>query len=190
MRELRLQHSFGVLEVFCLMENCNPKQNRAEAAASPSKKVAVAGEAALSPLQDARPEDLVKFGLIPEFTGRLPVITTMSDLTEEDLVRVLTEPKNSLVKQYRKLFRLEGIDLSFEPEAIRELAKEAVARKTGARGLRAILEELMTDLMFEVGASTKPDAPAAPASLRSLKLTGDLVRARLDGKADLAASLA
>ena len=134
-------------------------------------------------------EDFIEFGLIPEFVGRLPVVTTLDELTEDDLVRVLTEPKNSLVKQYRKLFRLEGIDLAFEPDAVRELAKEAVARKTGARGLRAILEELMTDLMFEVGASTKPDGPAAPASLRSLRLTGDLVRARLDGRADLAASL-
>ena len=135
-------------------------------------------------------EDFIEFGLIPEFVGRLPVVTTLDELTEDALVRVLTEPKNSLVKQYRKLFRLEGIDLAFEPDAVRELAKEAVARKTGARGLRAILEELMTDLMFEVGASTKPDGPAAPASLRSLRLTGELVRARLDGRADLAASLA
>ena len=132
-------------------------------------------------------EDFIEFGLIPEFVGRLPVITTLDELTEDDLVRVLTEPKNSLVKQYRKLFRLEGIDLSFEPDAIRELAKEAVARKTGARGLRAIMEELMTDLMFDVGASGKDPAPAA---LRKLSLDAKLVRARLDGKADLAASLA
>ena len=132
-------------------------------------------------------EDFIEFGLIPEFVGRLPVITTLDELAEDDLVRVLTEPKNSLVKQYRKLFRLEGIDLSFEPDAIRELAKEAVARKTGARGLRAIMEELMTDLMFDVGASGKDPAPA---SLRTLSLDAKLVRARLDGKADLAASLA
>lgn len=135
-------------------------------------------------------EDFIEFGLIPEFVGRLPVVTTLDELSEDDLVRVLTEPKNSLVKQYRKLFRLEGIDLQFEPDAVRELAKEAVSRKTGARGLRAILEELMNDLLFEAGVATKPDAPAAPKALRTLRLTGGLVRDRLDGRADLAAALA
>ena len=125
-------------------------QGDEEAAASPAKKVAVAGEAALSPLQDARPEDLVKFGLIPEFTGRLPVITTMSDLTEEDLVRVLTEPKNCLVKQYQKLLSLDNVTLSFEPDALRALARDALARKTGARGLRAAMEKIMTDIMYNV----------------------------------------
>lgn len=99
--------------------------------------------------QDVRPEDLVKFGLIPEFTGRLPVITTMKDLSEDDLVRILTEPKNSLVKQYRKLLAMDGVDLSFEPDALKALAKTALARKTGARGLRAEMEKLMTDVMYE-----------------------------------------
>ena len=98
---------------------------------------------------DVRPEDLVKFGLIPEFTGRLPVITVMKELTEDDLVRVLTEPKNSLVKQYKKLLKMDGVDLSFEKDALRELARKALARKTGARGLRAEMERLMTDVMFE-----------------------------------------
>ncbi|MBP5285240.1 MAG: ATP-dependent Clp protease ATP-binding subunit ClpX, partial [Kiritimatiellae bacterium] len=99
--------------------------------------------------RDVRPEDLVKYGLIPEFIGRLPVITTMKDLSEDDLVRVLTEPKNSLVKQYRKLLAMDGVDLTFEDGALRELAKIALARKTGARGLRAEMERLMTDVMFE-----------------------------------------
>ena len=99
--------------------------------------------------QDVRPEDLVKFGLIPEFTGRLPVITTMKDLSEDDLVRILTEPKNSLVKQYQKLLAMDGVDLSFEPDALKALAKTALARKTGARGLRAEMEKLMTDVMYE-----------------------------------------
>ena len=99
--------------------------------------------------QDVRPEDLVKFGLIPEFTGRLPVITTMKDLSEDDLVRILTEPKNSLVKQYQKLLAMDGVDLSFEPAALKALAKTALARKTGARGLRAEMEKLMTDGMYE-----------------------------------------
>ncbi len=98
---------------------------------------------------DVRPEDLVKFGLIPEFTGRLPIITTMTDLTEDDLVRVLTEPKNSLIKQYQKLLAMDGVALSFEPDALRALAKMALARKTGARGLRAEMEKLMTDVMYE-----------------------------------------
>ena len=101
---------------------------------------------------DVRPEDLVKFGLIPEFTGRLPVVTSMSELSEDDLVRVLTEPKNCLVKQYRKLLAMDNVDLEFAPEALRELAKAALARKTGARGLRAAMERIMTDVMYE-GAS-------------------------------------
>ena len=98
---------------------------------------------------DVRPEDLVKFGLIPEFTGRLPVVTSMSELSEDDLVRVLTEPKNCLVKQYRKLLAMDNVDLEFAPEALRELAKAALARKTGARGLRAAMERIMTDVMYE-----------------------------------------
>ena len=98
---------------------------------------------------DVRPEDLVKFGLIPEFTGRLPVVTSMSELSEDDLVRVLTEPKNCLVKQYRKLLAMDRVDLEFAPEALRELAKAALARKTGARGLRAAMERIMTDVMYE-----------------------------------------
>ena len=99
--------------------------------------------------QDVRPEDLVKFGLIPEFTGRLPVITTMKDLSAEDLVRVLTEPKNSLVRQYQKLLAMDGVELAFEPDALVELAKTALERKTGARGLRAEMERLMTEVMYE-----------------------------------------
>jgi len=105
--------------------------------------------------RDVRPEDLVKFGLIPEFTGRLPVITTMKDLSEDDLVRVLTEPKNSLVKQYRKLLAMDGVELEFEPAALRALAKTALARKTGARGLRAEMERLMTDVMYEAPGNPK-----------------------------------
>ena len=96
-----------------------------------------------------RPEDLVKFGLIPEFRGRLPVITTMKDLSAEDLVRVLTEPKNSLVRQYQKLLAMDGVELAFEPDALVELAKTALERKTGARGLRAEMERLMTEVMYE-----------------------------------------
>ena len=105
--------------------------------------------------QDVRPEDLVKFGLIPEFTGRLPVITTMKDLSAEDLVRVLTEPKNSLVRQYQKLLAMDGVELAFEPDALVELAKTALERKTGARGLRAEMERLMTEVMYEAPGNAK-----------------------------------
>ena len=98
---------------------------------------------------DVRPEDLIKFGLIPEFTGRLPIITSMAELSEDQLVRVLTEPENCLVKQYRKLLSLDGTDLRFEPKALRELAREAIVRKTGARGLRAAMERIMTDIMYD-----------------------------------------
>ena len=105
--------------------------------------------------QDIRPEDLVKFGLIPEFTGRLPVITSLKDLSEDDLVRVLTEPKNSLVKQYQKLLAMDGVELVFEPKALKELAKIALARKTGARGLRAEMERLMMDVMYEAPGNAK-----------------------------------
>ena len=121
------------------------------------------GEAAASPLRDGndpnpmdvRPEDLVKFGLIPEFTGRLPVITSLNELSEDDLVRILTEPKNSLVKQYQKLLAMDGVKLSFDPKALKELAKAALARKTGARGLRAEMERLMTDVMYEAPGNAK-----------------------------------
>jgi len=119
---------------------------------------------------DVRPEDLVKFGLIPEFTGRLPVITTMKDLSEDDLVRVLTEPKNSLVKQYQKLLAMDGVQLSFEPAALKELARIALSRKTGARGLRAEMERLMTDVMYEAPGNDK---------MKKVAVTVDMIRERL-----------
>ena len=93
--------------------------------------------------------DLIKFGIIPELIGRLPVITALSDLSEDDLVRVLTEPKNSVIAQYKHLFRLDGVELLFEKEALYAIAHKAKEQNTGARGLRGILEELLTDLMFE-----------------------------------------
>ena len=130
------------------------------------------------------PEDFVEFGLIPEFIGRLPVVATLDELSEDDLVRILSEPKNALLKQYQKLFRLENVDLSFDDGAARELAKEALARKTGARGLRAIMEELMNDLMFELAAPSGEEAPP-----RSLRVTAGMVRATLDGSGSLADAL-
>ena len=101
-------------------------------------------------LKDIRPEDLLKFGLIPEFIGRLPVIVTLDELSEDALVRIITEPKNALLKQYQKLFRLDNVELTIEPEAVRAIAKKALERKTGARGLRSILEGVMTDIMYEI----------------------------------------
>jgi ATP-dependent Clp protease ATP-binding subunit ClpX len=95
------------------------------------------------------PQDLIKFGLIPEFVGRIPVVAWLNDLSEDDLVRILTEPKNSMIRQYQKLLSMEGINLSFTDSALRELAGIAIKRKTGARGLRAILEKLMLEVMFE-----------------------------------------
>ena len=96
------------------------------------------------------PEDLVKFGLIPEFVGRLPVISTLHELDEDALVRILQEPKNALVNQYKYLFNIDDVDLDFRTEALVEIAKKALQRKTGARGLRSILEELLMDTMFEL----------------------------------------
>ncbi|NPA32277.1 MAG: ATP-dependent Clp protease ATP-binding subunit ClpX [Aquificae bacterium] len=105
-------------------------------------------------LELVEPDDLIKYGMIPEFIGRFPVIATLSELTEDELVRVLVEPKNALVKQYQKLFELEGVKLTFTDEALKAIAREAIRRKTGARGLRAIMEEIMTDVMFEVPSLT------------------------------------
>lgn len=101
-------------------------------------------------LADLEPDDLLKYGLIPEFIGRLPVVVNLGDLDEEALVRILTEPKNALVKQYQALFAMEGVTLTFEPEAYTAIAKQALARKTGARGLRSIMERLLLDLMYDL----------------------------------------
>ena len=100
-------------------------------------------------LPPVEPGDLVKFGLIPEFVGRLPMVAVLDALTEDDLVRILTEPKNAMIRQYQKLLAMEGVDLEFTPAALRELAREAVRRETGARGLRSLLENIMLDVMYE-----------------------------------------
>jgi len=99
---------------------------------------------------DVEPEDLIKFGLIPEFVGRLPVVATLEELDEAALMSILLEPKNALTKQYRKLFEMEGVDLDFHPEAVRAVAKRAMERKTGARGLRTILENILLETMYEL----------------------------------------
>lgn len=104
-------------------------------------------------LQHVEPEDLIQFGFIPEFIGRLPMVTALEQLTEEQLVSILTEPKNALTKQYSKLMSMEGVELEFTPDALRELAALAIKKGTGARALRSILEKLMLDVMFDVPAS-------------------------------------
>ena len=105
-------------------------------------------------LGDLEPEDLIKFGLIPEFIGRLPVIATLEDLDEEALIRILTEPKNALTKQYKALFDMDGVTLDFREDALRAIAKKAIERKTGARGLRSILEAILMDPMFDIPTAT------------------------------------
>ncbi len=99
-------------------------------------------------LRQALPQDFVKYGLIPEFVGRLPVSVALDLLDKEALVRILTEPKSAIVKQYKKLFELDGVDLQFEDAAIEAIANKSLERKTGARGLRAIIESVMTDTMY------------------------------------------
>ena len=96
------------------------------------------------------PEDLIKFGLIPELVGRLPVIATLGELTEDALVQILTEPKNALVKQYQKLFSMDGVELEVRTSALRAIANKALKRKTGARGLRSIVEQALMDTMFDL----------------------------------------
>ncbi|MEG1882248.1 MAG: ATP-dependent Clp protease ATP-binding subunit ClpX [Clostridia bacterium] len=101
-------------------------------------------------LKSILPEDLLKYGLIPEFVGRMPIIVTLENLDEDALLRILTEPKNALTRQYQRLFEMDGVALSFDEKALRAVAKKAIERKTGARGLRAILENVMLDIMFDI----------------------------------------
>ena len=101
-------------------------------------------------LKDVEPEDLIKFGLIPEFVGRLPVVATLEELDEAALIQILTEPKNALTKQYQKLFAMEGVELEFHEGVLHTIAKKALTRKAGARGLRSILEHSLLDIMFDL----------------------------------------
>ena len=103
-----------------------------------------------SALDDVKPQDLTKFGLIPEFVGRLPIVVNVQPLDEEALVKILTEPKNAIVKQYKKLVGFDGVNLTVEDEAVREIARTAIRLKTGARGLRTIIEGVMTDVMYDI----------------------------------------
>jgi ATP-dependent Clp protease ATP-binding subunit ClpX len=107
--------------------------------------------------KDVEPEDLIKFGLIPELVGRMPVVATLAELSADALVQILTEPKNALVKQYAKLFGMEGVDLEIRPAALKAIARKALARKTGARGLRSILEQSLIDTMFDLPTASNVD---------------------------------
>jgi ATP-dependent Clp protease ATP-binding subunit ClpX len=108
-------------------------------------------------LMEAEPEDLIKFGLIPELVGRMPVVASLAELSEDALVQILTEPKNAVVKQFTKLLQMEGVDLEVRPAALKAIARKALARKTGARGLRSILEQSLIDTMFELPNATNVD---------------------------------
>ena len=118
-------------------------------------------------LRQAEPQDLLKYGLIPEFVGRLPVMGILDELDESALIEILTKPKNAILKQYTKLFDYEGVKVTFTDEAAREIAREALQRKVGARGLRMILEELMLDLMYYVPGNKK---------IADLTITADMVK--------------
>ena len=117
------------------------------------------------------PEDLVKVGLIPEFVGRVPIVVTLDGLNREALVRILKEPKNSLVRQYTKLLELDGVDLTFDEDALTAMAEEALTRKTGARGLRSIMEKTMMDVMYKIPSDN---------TIRSCEITKDSVEASGD----------
>jgi ATP-dependent Clp protease ATP-binding subunit ClpX len=132
-------------------------------------------------IQKLLPEDLLKYGLIPEFIGRLPVIATLDSLDEDALVRILTEPKNALLKQYAKFFELDGVELIVEKGAIVEVAHEAMSRKTGARALRAIIEQIMMDVMYEVPSSLDIKRVVIPegilsAGVQPILMTEDMIR--------------
>jgi ATP-dependent Clp protease ATP-binding subunit ClpX len=122
------------------------KQAQAEALANKNKAELVS---------DVQPEDLIKFGLIPEFVGRLPVVGVLEELDEAALIEILTRPKNAIVKQYQRLFEFENVRLKFSDDALRAVARQAMVRKVGARGLRMILEELMLDLMYHLPSQKK-----------------------------------
>lgn len=115
-----------------------------------NSEISVQTEATNALLAKVQPEDLLKFGLIPEFVGRLPVIVTLDELSEDALVRIIKEPKNALLKQYKKLLAIDGVELEMDEEAVKAVARQAIARKTGARGLRSIMESTMTEIMYEI----------------------------------------
>jgi ATP-dependent Clp protease ATP-binding subunit ClpX len=126
-----------------------------EEEAKQAQAEALAGKNRQELVSDVQPEDLIKFGLIPEFVGRLPVVGVLEELDESALIEILTRPKNAIVKQYQRLFEFENVRLKFSDDALRAVARQAMVRKVGARGLRMILEELMLDLMYHLPSQKK-----------------------------------
>ena len=122
-------------------------------------------------LKKLQPDDLLKFGLIPEFIGRIPVYSVLDPLDEDTLKMILTKPKNAIMKQYICLMKMDGVELTFEDDAVDLIAKEAIKRKTGARALRSIVEEIMTDIMYEVPSNT---------DIKTYTITADIVRKKLN----------
>jgi ATP-dependent Clp protease ATP-binding subunit ClpX len=125
-------------------------------------------------ITEVTPEDLISFGLIPEFVGRIPVLTKMRELTEEELVRILTEPKNAIIKQYQKLMKMSNVKLTFTEDALKYIAKQAIERKTGARGLRSIVEKIMTDFMYDVSLDAEAET--------ELCITEEIAKTKLSKK--------
>ena len=121
------------------------------------------------------PQDLLKFGLIPEFIGRLPIIATLEELDREALIKIATEPKNALVKQYKKLLELDGVELEFTREALEAIVDKAIERKTGARGLRSIIEEIMRDIMYDIPSNPKIEKCTITKDTVTLGKSPDLV---------------
>ena len=115
-------------------------------------------------MKSLEPEDMLKYGLIPEFIGRLPMIATLEDLDEKSLIKILQEPKNSLTKQYQELFKLDGAKLTFKDNALKEIAQKAINKKTGARGLRSILENVLLKTMFDLPSQDNIDEVIVDAS--------------------------
>ena len=131
---------------------------------------------ALKLLKKLQPEDLLKFGLIPEFIGRIPVYAVLDQLNEKTLKMILTEPKDAILKQYKALLDMDGVDLEFEPEAVDLIAKEAIKRKTGARALRSIVEEIMLDVMYDVPTKENIDKFVVTADMVKNRKNAEIVQ--------------
>jgi ATP-dependent Clp protease ATP-binding subunit ClpX len=134
-------------------------------------------------LASVQPEDLIRFGLIPEFVGRLPVLATLHELDEDALVQILTRPKNALVRQYQRLFEFENVKLEFSEPALHTIARQAIARKAGARGLRSILEHIMLDVMYEIPSQSNIKKCIISEDVVSGKVPPEIVQGK---KAELA----
>ena len=137
-------------------------------------------------LKKLQPEDLLKFGLIPEFIGRIPIYAVLDPLDEKTLKMILTEPKNAVLKQYQCLLKMDGVDLEFEPDAIDLIAKEALKRKTGARALRSIVEELMLDIMYDIPSKGDVDKFVVTKKMVEERNNAELIQLPKKDKAEIA----